>query len=119
MLFEQPSPRRGGHPRPARTVTMMTIPHPRKFPSLPGNPRRFTFLQMDNNPDLDKVKRACEQLIEHFDTVQVFVTRHEAGQAGGTINVQFGLGNWYARSGQVHSWLVKNNEEDRETCRHQ
>lgn len=63
--------------------------------------------------DLDRVKRACETLGEHFDTVQIFVTRHEPGIEDGTINITWSEGNWFARYGQVREWLVKAEERTR------
>jgi hypothetical protein len=63
--------------------------------------------------DIAKVDAALAVLAEHFDTVQVFATRHEAGQEDGTISVQKGLGNWFARYGQVQEWLVTNDERSR------
>lgn len=65
---------------------------------------------MNEHTDLALVKKATDSLMEHFDTVQIFCTRHESD---GTCNVQYGLGNWFARSGQVSNWLVKNDEESR------
>lgn len=53
----------------------------------------------------------CAQLGEHFDTIQIFATRYDEG--GNTINACYGAGNWYARLGQVQSWLEKKNEEAR------
>jgi hypothetical protein len=55
-------------------------------------------------------------LSEHFDSVQVFATRHEPTD-GGTINVNFGAGNWFARKGQVGEWLIKADERSREEAR--
>jgi hypothetical protein len=44
-------------------------------------------------------------LSEHFDSVQIFATRHESGAKDGTLHWQQGAGNWYARFGQVQEWL--------------
>jgi hypothetical protein len=55
--------------------------------------------------DVARVKSAINTLSEHFDTVQIFCTRHEAGELDGTITAQFGSGNWYARYGQVQEWI--------------
>lgn len=52
-----------------------------------------------------RVARALRELGEHFDTVQIFATRHESGEENGTVHVSLGLGNWYARFGQVQMWL--------------
>jgi hypothetical protein len=58
--------------------------------------------------DLELVRRHVHQLAEHFDTVQVFVTRHRGRE--GTENVVLGAGNWFARYGHVYAWL--HDEED-------
>ena len=47
---------------------------------------------------------------EDWDTVQVFVTRHEPGTMDGTISIEFGVGNIYARLGHVKDWIVKQTE---------
>jgi len=68
------------------------------------------------DPDLDMLKRHCAQLAEHFDTVHIFVTRH-APQEGGTVNATWGLGNWFARRGQVAEWMTKADESTRPEVR--
>jgi hypothetical protein len=70
-----------------------------------------------DHPDVLKVQEHVDQLSEHFDTVQIFATRCENGTLGGTVNVQVGAGNWFARYGQVQTWLVKENEEHRKSVR--
>lgn len=57
------------------------------------------------NPDLEIVKRHCQQLGEHFDSVQIFVTRHMPAELSGTRNINYGSGNWFTRYGQVQMWL--------------
>lgn len=61
---------------------------------------------MNKDYDVELVESHLSQLSEFFDTVQIFATRHEAE---GTINVQMGQGNFYARYGHVRLWL-KNEE---------
>jgi hypothetical protein len=60
--------------------------------------------------DASLVKRACSSLMEHFDTVQIFCTRNQPDASdpngGGTVNVQFGMGNWFARYGQVREFVI-------------
>ena len=60
----------------------------------------------DRSPDEDIgfLKRAAAVLAEHFDTVQIFCTR-ELG-ADGTASVKWGVGNWFARKGQVDEWVL-------------
>lgn len=66
---------------------------------------------MSSEPnDLELVRKAAEQLSEHFDSVQILATRHESGKEDGTINVNYGIGNWFARYGQAYEWLVKCDE---------
>lgn len=61
-------------------------------------------------PDFALVKKLASELGEHFDTVQVFCTRHEPGSDDGTVTVAFGTGNWFGRYGQVREWVVKQDE---------
>jgi hypothetical protein len=48
------------------------------------------------------------QLSDHFDTVQIFCTVKEEDQ---TLSVFDGSGNWYARYGQIVSWLKTEEKE--------
>lgn len=61
--------------------------------------------------DLSQLKLATTQLGEHFDTVQIFVTRYEPAEDGGTTNIHYGTGNWFARFGHVRDWIVKREED--------
>ena len=56
--------------------------------------------------DIDRVRRAAVLLMEHFDTVQIFATRHVDDDTG-TVSVQWGGGNWFARRGQIGEWVLK------------
>jgi hypothetical protein len=60
--------------------------------------------------DTDLLKSHVAKLMEHFESVQIFATRHMQSELGGTVNVQFGAGNWFARYGQVRAWVVKEDE---------
>lgn len=66
--------------------------------------------------DMERLKKAVAELAEHFDTVQIFTTResdHLDDGGEGTVNANYGAGNWFARYGQVRNWLVKSEEEIR------
>jgi hypothetical protein len=64
----------------------------------------------DKNIDLNRLKQACGSLHEHFDTVQIFATRcDDAGN--NTMHCFYGAGNWFARYGQVKSF-VNDTEKD-------
>jgi hypothetical protein len=68
--------------------------------------------------DMARIQTAVEGLGEHFDTVQIFVTRVEHdGNDGMTMNANWGTGNWFARKGQVQDWLTKIDERVREEMR--
>lgn len=74
----------------------------------------------DGDADMERLRVAVESLGEHFDSVQIFVTRaNEADREEdkGTINANLGGGNWFARYGQVRAWLVKCDERTREEVR--
>lgn len=66
-----------------------------------------------DNPDIERIKKAAEVLSEHFDTVQIFATRHESGQHDGSLRWQFGIGSWFARYGQVREFIVREEELSR------
>ena len=61
----------------------------------------FTDMQID----VERVRPHVEALAAKFDSVQVFVTRHDP-TTGGTIAVNLGEGNQYARRGQVREWML-------------
>ncbi len=63
--------------------------------------------------EMDLLKQHANQLAEHFDTVQIFVTRHAAGELDGTVNANWGAGNWCARYGQIRNWMIKQDERTR------
>ena len=66
-----------------------------------------------NELDLKRLHDIAKQLGEHFDTVQIFATRHESGEHDGTLRFHVGVGNWYARFGQVAYWLQIQNQDAR------
>lgn len=49
------------------------------------------------------VGSAIALLVEHFDSVQIFCTRDNGG-IDGTTSITKGVGNWFARVGQVREW---------------
>jgi hypothetical protein len=63
--------------------------------------------------DLEMLAKHVEQLGEHFDTVQIFCSRHDAGQEDGTVALNDGAGNWFARYGQIREWINKRDERAR------
>lgn len=73
--------------------------------------------QEQRDADMLRVRETCNALMEHFDSVQIFATRHEAGELSGTVQVDFGRGNWFARRGQIHDWCVKEDEVTRQQAR--
>ena len=72
---------------------------------------------LKDNPDYLKVKAAVDAISEHFDTVQIFVNRHESSLLDGTMNINYGVGNWFSRYGQVREWCIKQDEYVRERIR--
>lgn len=53
--------------------------------------------------DVALARKAAQELLRHFDTVQIFATRQDAQD--GTMSIKVGLGNWFARYGQISLWL--------------
>jgi hypothetical protein len=64
--------------------------------------------------DMDVLRRHAAMLGEHFDTIQIFVTRHVA-EDDDTITAHYGTGHWLARLGQVRDWVIQQDERVR--CR--
>jgi hypothetical protein len=52
--------------------------------------------------DTTILRNCCARLSEHFDTVQIVVTRE---QQGGTMMGHYGDGNVYARIASAQQWL--------------
>lgn len=59
-----------------------------------------------NEEDRELLNDTLESLLERFDSVQIFVTRHRKGSKN-TDYSTIGGGNWFARLGQINEWLVK------------
>ena len=59
--------------------------------------------------DLKKLHDRCDQLMTHFDTVQIFATRYEKDTCHTSYWV-VGEGNWAARLGHVRIWLLREEE---------
>ena len=58
--------------------------------------------------------RHVAQLLEHFDSVRLFVTRLEPGETRPTvISASDGGGNFYAALGQVREWLIQQDHRAR------
>lgn len=57
----------------------------------------------------ERIQKAADDLGEHFDSVQIFATLHGEG----TQSFNYGLGNWYARYGQVCEWKTRQDEISR------
>jgi hypothetical protein len=64
----------------------------------------------DKDIDLNRLKQATGALREHFDTVQIFATRCD-DSGHNTMHCFHGAGNWFARYGQVKSF-INDTEKD-------
>lgn len=52
------------------------------------------------------VEHTRDALLEHFDSVRIFVTKHN-GEKDTTSSFTLGGGNYYAQHGLVHEWLAR------------
>lgn len=66
--------------------------------------------------DIQLVKYAADRLMDHFDSVRIFVTKHD-GTCDVTTPYTTGAGNFYAQLGQVNEWRATQNEIPREEVR--
>ena len=71
------------------------------------------FLKSNHDEDIDEVAKAVGELMKRFDTVQVFATRYSPDD-GGTVNLNQGQGNWFARYGHIREWLIRTEKGDKE-----
>lgn len=67
--------------------------------------------------DIERIQAALDILSEHYDAVHIFASRHEPEVEDGTVSVNKGVGNWYARNGQVREWILKQDEYTKINCR--
>lgn len=67
--------------------------------------------QQPDRPELDLIKKHCDALMGHFDTVQIFATKHHPITEGGTLNIRWGAGNFFAGCG---SWGRKKTMGNKE-----
>ena len=71
---------------------------------------------LDNRPDKDlKILRDhCEELLVHFDSVQIFATKSQRDNGEkhpNTYALSDGLGNYYARFGQIQMWIHEQTQK--------
>ncbi len=67
--------------------------------------------------EIDEVDKHVDALRQKWDSVTIFVSR-EAGaedmsigrEAGNTISISRGIGNWFSRFGMIRMWLVDQEE---------
>lgn len=76
-------------------------------------------IEEEKNRTLDIVKKHAAMLSEHFDTVQIFCSKHDMKNVDGTAGIVWGTGNWFARYGHIKEWMIKTkriteNETDRD-----
>lgn len=67
---------------------------------------------MDDQQVIKVLQEHTRVLREHFDSVQVFVTRHN-GHTEITESYQHGSGSWYERVGNVRMWTLRMEEDAR------
>lgn len=61
--------------------------------------------------DIAILKSHVSQLSEHFGSVQIIATRHDP-ESDGTIIVNWGEGDWYARYGAVKWWILHEESDE-------
>lgn len=69
----------------------------------------------EKNEELDQLTKlidgAVMRLLEHVDSVQIFVTKHKpGGKDTSTLHYTWGDGNWFTRYGQIKAWVVRQEE---------
>lgn len=69
-------------------------------------------MSTEQDEDIKRVEGVAKALMEHYDSVQIFVTRQD-GYEQTTMELKAGYGNFYARLGQIQTWLTRQDEEAR------
>lgn len=67
----------------------------------------------EESKELEMVRQHVEKLGEFFESVSIFATYHEEGGQRGTIHINMGCGNYFARIGHVKDWIIKEDEATR------
>lgn len=63
---------------------------------------------------LEIVERHVSDLMEHFDSVQIFATLPQSDPLESAFSaLRCGAGNWYARYGNVCEWVEQQKERAR------
>ena len=72
-------------------------------------------MSAQHETDNKRLDDALAVLAEHFDTVMIFVSRYDGGDAAnsGTVRATRSSGNFFARYGQVRHWLIAEDEATR------
>lgn len=66
---------------------------------------------MNNEEAMKMIQATAAQLGEHFEAVQILVSRPQEG-GGGTHCVKSGIGNWYARQGMAHEFIEEDKAQE-------
>lgn len=68
----------------------------------------------ETDKELARLKKAVTELFEHFDSVRIFVTRHDGEK---THDLTWGAGNFHAQVGQIIDFVTEQDEITREVAR--
>ena len=71
------------------------------------------FSVLNEDEDMAAVKDACAGLMSRFDAVQILATRHTSDEKG-SVRVNYGKGNWFARYGLAKFWLLREEQYDKD-----
>jgi len=69
--------------------------------------------QTEDTPELAMVRKHCNELGEHFEAVSIFCSRHDQGGEHGTVHINLGVGNYFARIGHIKDYIIKEDEGTR------
>ena len=67
--------------------------------------------EQERDDKMKLIEQTCSRLQEHFDSVQIFATKHDPTMSEGTINWHYGSGNWFTRWGQIKDWISRKESE--------
>ncbi len=69
-------------------------------------------METTEEQERNKIVKTVRNTVSHLreitgvDTIQIFVTKESDHGSSDTMSFEFGLGNYYARQGQIQEWLT-------------
>ena len=71
--------------------------------------------EAEKTQTVELIDNECQRLLEHFDSVQIFVSMREK-EGDRSWSLSRGAGNWFTRYGQIQLWVERQNAIERKNA---